>query len=161
MDVLAFRFFNVYGPLQAAGHAYAAVVPAFVDAALRGVPVTVHGDGGQTRDFTYVGTLCAVVADAVARRVRSPDPVNLAFGTRRSLLDVLDLLAAELGRPIDVDHVAPRAGDVRDSQASQAALAALFPDVAPVPIEQGLARTVAWMRTLSDVPAHPTPLGSA
>ena len=50
LPVLAFRFFNVYGPLQAAGHAYAAVIPAFVDAALRGVPLTIHGDGEQTRD---------------------------------------------------------------------------------------------------------------
>ena len=63
---LAFRFFNVFGPLQAAGHAYAAVVPAFVAAALAGEPVTVHGDGEQTRDFTYVGSVCEVITDAVA-----------------------------------------------------------------------------------------------
>ena len=54
LPVLAFRFFNVFGPLQAAGHVYAAVIPAFVDAALAGQPVTVHGDGTQSRDFTYV-----------------------------------------------------------------------------------------------------------
>ena len=64
---LAFRFFNVFGPLQAAGHAYAAVVPAFVSAAIAGEPVTVHGDGGQTRDFTYVGSVCEVIATAVRR----------------------------------------------------------------------------------------------
>ncbi|MGW5590375.1 NAD-dependent epimerase/dehydratase family protein [Streptomyces sp. NPDC003857] len=57
LPALAFRFFNVYGPLQPAGHAYAAVVPSFVDAALRGRPLTVFGDGHQTRDFTYVGTV--------------------------------------------------------------------------------------------------------
>src|SRR5205807_1885991 len=55
LDVLAFRFFNVFGPLQPAGHAYAAVIPAFVSAALEGRPLTVHGDGRQSRDFTYVG----------------------------------------------------------------------------------------------------------
>src|SRR4051812_5976389 len=54
---LAFRFFNVFGPLQAAGHAYAAVVPAFVDAALDGRPLTIFGDGKQSRDFTYVETV--------------------------------------------------------------------------------------------------------
>ena len=56
-EVLAFRFFNVFGPLQPAGHAYAAVIPAFVDAALAGRPLPVHGDGSQTRDFTFVGTV--------------------------------------------------------------------------------------------------------
>ena len=65
LPVLAFRFFNVFGPLQAADHAYAAVVPTFVAAALRGDPLPVHGDGGQTRDFTFVGTVTAVLADAV------------------------------------------------------------------------------------------------
>ncbi len=67
LPVLAFRFFNVFGPLQAADHAYAAVVPAFVAAALRGEPIPVHGDGHQTRDFTYVGTVTTVLAAAVAR----------------------------------------------------------------------------------------------
>src|SRR5207248_1847177 len=86
LDVLAFRFFNVFGPLQPAGHAYAAVVPAFVDAALDRRPLPVYGDGLQTRDFTYVGTVAAVITDAVRRRVAYPGPVNLAFGSRYSLL---------------------------------------------------------------------------
>ncbi|MEI2638463.1 MAG: NAD-dependent epimerase/dehydratase family protein [Microthrixaceae bacterium] len=55
----------MFGPLQAAGHAYAAVIPAFVDAALAGRPLSVHGDGTQSRDFTYVDTVCAVISDAV------------------------------------------------------------------------------------------------
>ena len=74
LPVLAFRFFNVFGPLQAAGHAYAAVVPQFVSAALDGRPLTVHGDGEQSRDFTYVGTVCDVIADArraAGDRIRS------------------------------------------------------------------------------------------
>lgn len=146
LPTLAFRFFNVYGPLQAAGHAYAAVVPAFVDAALRGEPVTVHGDGRQTRDFTYVGTVTRVLADAVLRRVTSPGPVNLAFGTRSSLLDLLELLEQVLGEQVAREHVETRRGDVRDSQAASARLAELFPDVSAVPLERGLAETVAWFR---------------
>src|SRR5204862_6100263 len=119
LPVLAFRFFNVFGPLQAAGHAYAAVIPAFVDAALAGTPVTVHGDGEQTRDFTYVGSVCDVIAHAVTGSVASDRPVNLAFGGRSSLLEVLSSLEAILGRPIERVHTATRAGDVRDSQADQ------------------------------------------
>src|SRR5258708_17387058 len=86
LPVLAFRFFNVFGPLQAAGHAYAAVVPAFVSAALDGQPLIVHGDGKQSRDFTYVDTVTEVIADAIARGVTSPSPLNLAFRTRTAPL---------------------------------------------------------------------------
>jgi UDP-glucose 4-epimerase len=146
LPTLAFRFFNVYGPLQAAGHAYAAVVPAFVDAALRGEPVTVHGDGRQTRDFTYVGTVTAVLADAVVRRVTSPTPVNLAFGTRSSLLELLTVLEQVFGQSVQREHVEPRRGDVRDSQAASERLRALFPAVSAVPLERGLRDTVEWFR---------------
>ncbi|CAN3984401.1 NAD-dependent epimerase/dehydratase family protein [Kitasatospora purpeofusca] len=148
LGVLPLRFFNVFGPLQPAGHAYAAVVPAFLDAALAGRPLTVHGDGGQSRDFTFVGTVTQVITDAVLRRVVSPDPVNLAFGTRTSLLELVGELESVLGHPVEVAHTEPRPGDVRDSQADNARLRELFPDVRPVPLREGLERTTAWFRTL-------------
>ncbi|MFD4910389.1 NAD-dependent epimerase/dehydratase family protein [Kitasatospora purpeofusca] len=148
LGVLPLRFFNVFGPLQPAGHAYAAVVPAFLDAALTGRPLTVHGDGGQSRDFTFVGTVTQVITDAVLRRVVSPDPVNLAFGTRTSLLELVGELESVLGHPVEVAHTEPRPGDVRDSQADNARLRELFPDVRPVPLREGLERTTAWFRTL-------------
>jgi UDP-glucose 4-epimerase len=143
---LAFRFFNVYGPLQPAGHAYAAVVPTFVDAAMRGEPLLIHGDGLQTRDFTFVGTVTAVLADAVLRRVTSDEPVNLAFGTRVSVLELTRRLAGVLGTPVEVRHGPPRAGDVRESQAADDRLRRLFPSASAVPLEEGLRRTVAWFR---------------
>ncbi len=146
MDVLAFRFFNVFGPLQAADHAYAAVIPAFVAAALRGDPLVVHGDGGQTRDFTYVGSVCAVLVDAVRRRVTSERAVNLAFGSRVSLLELIAILEDVFGRPCPTTHTEPRAGDVRDSQADQTRLRELFPDARPVPLAEGLCKTVDWFR---------------
>lgn len=144
LGVLPLRFFNVFGPLQPAGHAYAAVVPAFLDAALAGRPVTVHGDGGQSRDFTYVGTVAQVLTEAVLRRVVHPDPVNLAFGTRTTLLELVGELGAVLGRPLEAAHTEPRAGDVRDSQADNARLRELFPEVVPVPLREGLERTAEW-----------------
>jgi UDP-glucose 4-epimerase len=147
LDTLAFRFFNVYGPLQAAGHAYAAVVPAFIDAALRGEPVTIYGDGLQTRDFTYVGTVSRVLADAVMGRVVALGPVNLAFGSRSSLLELLDALEALLGHPVQRTHVEARRGDVRDSQASSELLRELFPDVTATELAEGLADTLAWFRS--------------
>lgn len=146
LPVLAFRFFNVFGPLQPAGHAYAAVVPAFVSAALAGNPLPVHGDGTQTRDFTFVGTVVAVIADAIRRRVVDPEPVNLAYGSRVSLLELIEVLEGVVGHKIHRDHLDPRAGDVRDSQADQSRLSALFPDIPPTPLPEGLQATVAWFR---------------
>lgn len=148
LDVLAVRFFNVFGPLQPAGHAYAAVVPAFVDAALAGRPLPVHGDGTQSRDFTFVGSVCRVLADAVERRVASPEPVNLAFGSRISLLELAAALERQLGTTLERQHAPVRAGDVPHSQADTARLRGLFPEVEPVGFEDGLEATVAWFRTL-------------
>jgi UDP-glucose 4-epimerase len=147
LDVLAFRFFNVFGPLQPAGHAYAAVVPAFVDAALAGRPLPVQGDGRQTRDFTFVATVAEVIASAVDRRVASDRPVNLAFGSRVSLLELVELLGKLLGRELELDFGPARTGDVRDTQADQSRLRALFPDVEPVDLETGLQATIDWFRS--------------
>lgn len=148
LPTLAFRFFNVFGPLQPAGHAYAAVIPAFVDAALRGEPLTVHGDGTQSRDFTYVDTVAAVLADAVMRKVVDVEPVNLAYGSRVSLLDVIGRLEQMLGRPLERRHTATRPGDVPHSQADGARVQALFGHVAPTPFADGLAATVEWMASV-------------
>jgi len=153
VDVLAFRFFNVFGPYQAAGHAYAAVIPAFVAAALQGHPLPVHGTGEQTRDFTFVGSVVAVITDALRRRVTHPGPVNLAFGNRVSLLEVIDLLEGILGTDLARDHLPPRAGDVSDSQADQRLLRSLFPGTAPVDLGQALSSTVEWYRRSLAAPA--------
>ncbi|WP_229397991.1 NAD-dependent epimerase/dehydratase family protein [Micromonospora okii] len=145
VTVLPLRFFNVYGPRQAADHAYAAVVPRFVSAALVGQPLRVHGDGTQTRDFTYVGSVTSVIVEAVLRGVGAPDVVNLAFGARISLLELIAELEAVLGRRLDVVHGPPRPGDVRDSQADCARLRELFPSARRHPLRAGLEATVAWM----------------
>jgi UDP-glucose 4-epimerase len=146
LPVLAFRFFNVFGPLQPAGHAYAAVVPAFVSCALERRPLPVHGDGTQTRDFTFVDTVVAVLTDALRRRVVGPEPVNLAYGSRVSLLELIAMLEEILGHELPRDHSEPRPGDVRDSQADRTRLEAMFPDVRPTPLKEGLRATVAWFQ---------------
>jgi UDP-glucose 4-epimerase len=146
LDVLAYRFFNVFGPLQTCGHAYAAVIPAFVSAAVAGRPLVVHGEGHQTRDFTFVDSVTSVIVNALCRRVTSPTPVNLAFGSRQSLLEVIGLLERLLGRPLERHHTNPRPGDVLHSQADQRKLLELFPSMKPVAFELGLMRTLAWFQ---------------
>ena len=147
LPTLALRFFNVFGPLQGAGHVYAAVVPAFIDAALAGRPLQIHGDGEQTRDFTYVDTVTEVIAQAVADRRSSDEPINLAFGTRTSLLEVIALLEKMLGHELARTHIEPRVGDVRHSQAANDRLRALFPSVEAVDLDEELRRTLDWYRT--------------
>ena len=144
MPVLAFRLFNVFGPLQTADHAYAAAIPKFIAAALRGEPLEVHGDGTQTRDFTFVGSVVAVLEDCLRRGVVHDGPVNLAFGSRVSLLELIGILEGLLERPLDRRHSAPRPGDVPHSQAAQGLLRSLVPDIAPVSLEEGLRSTLAW-----------------
>ncbi|CAN5129940.1 SDR family oxidoreductase [soil metagenome] len=147
LDVLAFRFFNVFGPLQPPRHTYAAVVPAFVSALTDDRPLPVHGDGRQTRDFTYVGSVCHVLLDSVERRVTSATPVNLAFGSRVSLLEVIAELEEIVGRPLAVEHQPRRAGDVRDTQADTTRLRELFPEAEPISLAEGLRATVDWFRS--------------
>lgn len=150
LKTLAFRFFNVYGPLQAADHPYAAVIPKFLDAAFHGEPAQVHGDGGQSRDFTFVDTVCAVIHSAVKRRTYSPDPVNLAYGTNTTLLALLGEIEAQLGRAVDREHTEPRTGDVRASQADNSRVKQLFPEVRPVELRDGLAATINWFRSMKE-----------
>jgi len=148
LEVLAVRFFNVFGPLQLAGHAYAAVVPAFVDAALDGRPLPVHGDGTQSRDFTFVGSLCMLLEEAVRQRTAYAGPVNLAFGTRISLLEVIAAIEAELGQRLEREHLPTRPGDVPHTQADTTRLRGLFPTVEPIAFEDGLRATIDWFREI-------------
>jgi UDP-glucose 4-epimerase len=148
--VLALRFFNVFGPYQRANHAYAAVIPAFIAAALEGKPLSVHGDGTQTRDFTYVGDVMAVIADALRREVTTDSPVNLAFSSNTSLLALIGELELLLDRRLELEHGPSRGGDVHDSQADCSRLQALFPSVRPTPLRDGLRTTVDWFHQLED-----------
>ncbi|MDO4717119.1 MAG: NAD-dependent epimerase/dehydratase family protein [Propionibacteriaceae bacterium] len=146
METLAFRFFNVYGPGQRAGHVYAAVIPIFVDAMLRGEALPVNGDGTQSRDFTFVGTVCEVLLRAAEQKVTHPEPVNLAFGTNTSLLDLISRLEGFAGRELAKEFRPPRAGDVPHSQAANQSLRSLFPGVEPIRLDEGLRRTLEWFQ---------------
>ena len=148
LPTLAFRFFNVYGPLQAAGHAYAAVIPTFIDAAINNRPIPLHGDGMQSRDFTFVGTVASVIARCVIGRITSPTPVNLAFGSNITLNEVIEGIGRELNRSVAVEYLPSRPGDVKHSQAATAELARLLPHLESVAFDDGLRATIDWFRQL-------------
>jgi UDP-glucose 4-epimerase len=117
LETVSLRYFNVFGPRQDPHSQYAAVIPNFITALLSGRPPVVHGNGEQSRDFTYVdNTVEASLLAAYAQGVAG-ETFNVAWGERTSLNAVLDLLRAITGWQGKAKHVAPRPGDVAHSLA--------------------------------------------
>jgi UDP-glucose 4-epimerase len=152
VETVCLRYFNAFGPRQSPASQYAAVIPLFIDAVRRGEPPEIHGDGLQTRDFTYVADAVAAnlaawraPADACAGRA-----YNVARGRPATLLDILALVERELGTRVAPRHVARRAGDIRHSHADITAARADLGYAPAVDLAEGLARTVAWYRSSHD-----------
>jgi UDP-glucose 4-epimerase len=145
-EVVSLRYFNVFGPRQDPQSQYAAVVPRFVTALLEGRPPTIYGDGLQSRDFTYIDNV--VEANLLAARAEKAagKAFNVACGGRFSLLDLLAGLKEIIGTDVEPIHEEPRAGDVRDSQASISAAERELGFAVTVDFEEGLRRTVEWYR---------------
>ena len=144
LEGVALRFFNVYGPRQSPRSRYAAVVPLFIEAAKEKRPATIHGDGGQTRDFSYV----ADTADAVVRAGTAKDApgriMNVGGGGRRvSVLELNSIIGDAVGYKTDPVHEAARTGDVRDSQADVQQAEAILDWAPRTTIEEGIAQIVA------------------
>jgi nucleoside-diphosphate-sugar epimerase len=143
-DVVALRYFNIFGPRQDPESQYAAVIPRFITALLERKSPIVYGDGLQSRDFTYVdnvveANLLASEADGAAGRA-----FNVACGGRYTLLDLLSKLKAILGSDIEPIYEAARAGDVKDSQASIEAAERVLGYQVSVEFDEALRKTVAW-----------------
>ena len=144
LDTVSTRYFNVFGPRQDPSSPYSGVISLFVRAALDGRAPTIHGDGGQTRDFTYVantvdGVLRAATAPGVAGQV-----INVATNGRVSLNQLWDEVQRLLGTSLTPVYGPPRPGDVRDSQAAIEKAARLLGYQPTVTFDEGLRRTVEW-----------------
>src|SRR5690242_17256252 len=151
LETVALRYFNVYGPRQRPDALYAAVIPLFIDALLNQRAPVVHGDGRQSRDFTYVSdvvraNLLAARADAAASTGRV---YNVAAGNEWTLLDVLRVLGEQLGVEPQPQFADPRPGDVRHSRADAHAAERDLGFRAAVGLDDGLRLTVDWLRSLS------------
>lgn len=144
LETVALRYFNVFGPRQSPYSQYAAVIPKFISALLAGEPLTVHGDGTQSRDFTYV----ANVVQANLLACEAPDAAghvfNVARGDRHTLLDLIAVLESISGKRAEIVHTPSRPGDVPHSQADIASASKLLGYDPAVEFADGLKRTFDW-----------------
>jgi len=144
LETVSLRFFNVYGPRQDPDSPYAAVIPIFLRLLREGKRLKVYGDGGQTRDFTFVGDVVEGLIRASSAPGVSGRVYNLAGGRPVSVLDMGKELARLSGKAADFEFLPPRAGDIRDSFADVEAARRDLGFRASVPLEEGLRRTFGW-----------------
>jgi|SRR5688572_26769373 len=146
LPTVSLRYFNVFGPRQDPDSQYAAVIPRFIRALVEGKRPTVYGDGEQSRDFTYVDNVVQVNLAACTRGPGAGEAVNVACGERYTLNELLRCLETILGVRANPEHLPPRAGDVRHSQAAIDEVVRHFGFSPTVGFEDGLRRTVEYFR---------------
>jgi nucleoside-diphosphate-sugar epimerase len=147
LETVTIRYFNVFGPRQDPSSPYSGVISLFLRALVEGKAPVIHGDGGQTRDFTYV----ANVVDGVLRAAEAPgaagEVINVATSRRISLNELFAVLKKLTGSSLTPTHGPARAGDVRDSQADISKAQHVLGYRPQVSLEEGLKRTLAWVQT--------------
>lgn len=141
LPTVALRYFNVFGENQRPDSAYAAVIPKFMDWAMRGEPLVIHGDGLQSRDFTYVDNVVSANLLAATSEGVEGEVFNIACGGCYTLVEIADALERALGKPLERRHVETRAGDVRQSLADIAPAIERLGYRVLVDFDEGLART--------------------
>jgi len=145
LPVSTFRFFNIFGPWQRPDHEYAAVLPKWISKCLKGDEIEVFGDGLQTRDFTYVGTVVNIILSCISKKILHPEPVNLAYGNNISLNQVLEIM--KLNFPtLKVKYLPPRKGDVLHSKNDPKLIKTLYPDITLDKFEVSLQKTIDWFK---------------
>ena len=151
LDTVALRYFNVFGPRQDPNSQYSAVIPKFINAYLEDRPPVVHGDGSQSRDFTYIDNVVdANLLAAEAGSEAAGEAFNIACGDRISLNAILDAIAKRAEKAIEATHVDSRPGDIPHSQADISKAAGALGYTPHVEIEEGLRRTYAYYEAALD-----------
>ena len=140
LEPVIFRFFNIFGPRQDPSSPYSGVISIFTERALARKPITVFGDGEQTRDFVYVQDLVSILVQAVETREPTTEAINVGLNRSTSLNDLIAELGSATGTPLSVTYQAPRQGDIRHSRADNTRLLEHFALPEPTSIGQGLAQ---------------------
>jgi UDP-glucose 4-epimerase len=145
-ESVVLRYFNVFGPRQSPFSQYAAVVPRFVTAIAAGQPVEIHGDGEQSRDFTYVGNVVDATLRAGDAAGANGEIFNVAAGSPASVNRIADTIGEILDKPVERRHLPSRAGDIRNSWADLSKSERVLGYAPRVGLEEGLRATVAFLR---------------
>ncbi|MFJ7813258.1 NAD-dependent epimerase/dehydratase family protein [Pseudomonas asiatica] len=140
LEPVVFRFFNIFGPRQDPSSPYSGVISIFSERAVKGLPITVFGDGEQTRDFLYVGDLVQVMVQALEQPQVEEGAVNIGLNQATSLNQLLAALEKVVGSLPVVSYVAARSGDIRHSRADNQRLLARFEFPQATPMVEGLSR---------------------
>lgn len=140
LEPVVFRFFNIFGPRQDPSSPYSGVISIFCERALNGTPITVFGDGEQTRDFLYVADLVAVMVQALEMPEVEEGAVNIGLNQATSLNQLLEALRSVLGDLPQVSYGTARSGDIRHSRADNGRLLARFALPEATPLVVGLTR---------------------
>jgi len=148
MKLIGLRYFNIFGPKQSPGGAYAAVIPLFAEALLNNKAPVINGDGSHSRDFTYVDN--AVQANILSLFTGNPAALNqvynIACGHQTSLLQLFEYLKKEAGSQLQPVHGPERQGDVRHSLADITKAKTLLGYDPQVTVKEGLHKTFEWYR---------------
>ena len=143
LEPAIFRFFNIYGPRQDPSSPYSGVISIFTERARQGLPISLYGDGEQTRDFFYVEDLVALLVQALEQPEVAAGAVNVGLNQVNSLNQLLAALKSVLGDLPEVSYGPARAGDIRHSRANNQRLLERF-ELAPItPLAVGLARLLS------------------
>jgi UDP-glucose 4-epimerase len=145
IPTVGLRFFNVYGPRQDPKSPYSGVISIFCERIGRGAPIDIYGDGGQTRDFVYVGDVVAALLAAMKLKAMDAPVFNVCTGVPISVLDVARTIADLAGSKLDVQHKPPRAGEIRHSTGSPSLSRAALCLPEPVTLRTGLGKVLDWL----------------
>jgi len=146
LQTLSMRYFNVFGPRQDPASQYAAAIPAFVTAILRGEPPTVYGDGEQTRDFTYIENIIHANMLAADAPETHGEVINVACGEHVTVNAIIKEINKLLGKDVKPNYVAPRAGDIKHSWADITLAEKVIGFRPVVTFADGLRRAIGWYK---------------
>ncbi|MBI4514442.1 MAG: SDR family oxidoreductase [Deltaproteobacteria bacterium] len=146
LETVGLRYFNVFGPKQSPESKYAAVVPLFIRAALRDEPLEVHGDGEQSRDFTYIDNVVQANLLSFTAPKAAGEAFNIACNERHSVIEIARTVERLLGHQLKINHTPTRAGDVRHTLASIEKAQRLLGYQPTVGFEAGMHQTIAALR---------------
>lgn len=144
LETVSLRYFNVFGPRQSLENEYAVVIPKFITCMLKDQSPPVHGDGKQTRDFTYIDNVVDANLKAATAKDVSGEVFNIACGKAYSVLDIVDAVNKILKKSIKPKFMPPRPGDVRDTLADISKARKLLRFEPEVGFEEGLKKTIGF-----------------